>query len=258
MKKIKTLTAIALLILIGSVNTNAQETALLQVIHNAAGPGTASVDIYVNDLIFLDDFAFRTATPFLEVPADVNLTIGVAGPNSIGPEDIIAESDILLAANKKYVAIANGVLNPNNFAENPDGADISFTLFTRDRIKTECMLPNRVKLLAFHGATDAPGVDIMVANHWGFRWKLFNNLDYSEFSLYKTLLEGFYTLEVTPEKDNNTIVIAFQADLTNLGGSAAVVFASGFLDPSNNQGSEAFGLFVALPDGQVVELPILP
>ncbi|MDY6854551.1 MAG: DUF4397 domain-containing protein [Thermodesulfobacteriota bacterium] len=258
MKKIKTLIILALLILIGSVNSNAQDTALLQVIHNAADPGAASVDIYVNDLLFLDDFAFRTATAFSEVPADVNLTIGVAGPDSIGPEDIIAEFDILLGANETYVAIANGVLDPTIFAENPDGANISFTLFTRGRIKTECMLPNRVKLLAFHGATDAPGVDIMVTNHWGIRSKLFNNLDYGKFSRYKTLLEGSYILEVTPEKDNNTVVVTFDADLSSLGGGTAVVFASGFLDPSNNQDGEAFGLFAALPDGQVVELPILP
>ncbi|MBE0646135.1 MAG: DUF4397 domain-containing protein, partial [Bacteroidetes bacterium] len=51
---------------------NAQQ-ARLQVIHNAADPGAALVDVYVNGTLFQDDFAFRTATPFVNVPAGVML-----------------------------------------------------------------------------------------------------------------------------------------------------------------------------------------
>ena len=72
-------------------------TAELQIIHNAADPGTAVVDIYVNEgaTPFIDDFAFRAATPFVEVPAGVNLNIGVAPGSSGGPGEIIADFDVV-------------------------------------------------------------------------------------------------------------------------------------------------------------------
>lgn len=227
-------------------------TAELQVIHNAADPAAAVVDIYVNDgaTPFIDDFAFRAATPFVEVPAGVNLNIGVAPGSSTGPGDIIADFDVVLAEDERYVAIANGVLTPGSFDANPDGLDIAFTLFARDGIRTGTW-PWLVTLIGFHGATDAPAVDI-IARRGARTTRLINDLEYGQFSGYKYTLPREYVLDVTPAGDNSVVVASFEADLSGLGGGAAVVFASGFL---NDAQGPAFGLFVALPDGSVIELP---
>ena len=229
------------------------EMAELQVIHNAADPAAAEVDVYVNDAPFLDDFAFRTATPFVEVPAGVTLNIGIAPGSSGSADDVIAEFPVVLEAGNRYVVMANGVLDPASFALNPGGASIGFNLYPADQIRTSSYF-GFVKLKAFHGATDAPAVDIRVQSDWG-SWSLFSNLSYGEFSDYRALYGMSYVLDVTPAGDAETVVASYTADLTALRNGAAIVFASGFLNPLDNQDGPAFGLYAALPDGQVLMLP---
>jgi hypothetical protein len=229
-------------------------TARLQVIHNAADPAAEVVDIYVNGDLFNNDFAFRTATPFLDVPAGVELNIGVAPGNSTSSDDIIATIPVTLESGKTYVAIANGVLDPGMFADNPNAAPIGFNLFARDGVRENSPFGGWVALLAFHGATDAPTVDVVPAGYY-FRWALFNDLSYGEFSSYRYLPASRYVLDITPGDDRNTVVASFEADLRGLGGGSAVVFASGFLSPADNMDGAGFGLFAALADGTVVALP---
>ena len=72
-------------------------TARLQVIHNAADPLASEVDVYVNGDLLLDNFAFRTATPFVTVPAGVTLNIGVAPSTSTSANDTIKNIPVVLA-----------------------------------------------------------------------------------------------------------------------------------------------------------------
>ena len=97
----------------------ATSLASLQVIHNSADPGANSVDIYLDGTLAIDDFGFRTATPFIDVPAGVDVNIGVAPPNSNNVNDTIANIVAQFVNGETYVAIASGVLNPANFASNP-------------------------------------------------------------------------------------------------------------------------------------------
>ncbi|MCC6962396.1 MAG: DUF4397 domain-containing protein [candidate division Zixibacteria bacterium] len=227
-------------------------TARLQVIHNAADPAASVVDIYVNDALFENDFAFREATEFRTVPANVTLNIQVAPGNSTSSAQAIATIPVTLEDGKTYVAIANGVIGPG-FAANPDGANIGFNLFAVDGIREKAWLNFGVNVIVFHGATDAPTVDVY-AKIGPFNYRAVNDLSYGQFSAYKSLFAKEYTLSVTPG-NSTSVVAAYQADLTGLRGGAAVVFASGFLNPATNNNGPAFGLYAALPNGVVVALP---
>lgn len=281
----KTLKILLLILMITGVSNLFAQTARLQVIHNAADPAAYQVDVYLNGDIALDNFEFRKATPFIDVPANVAVNIGIAPPNSTSAADTIKNFEVIFNANKKYIAVANGVLDPTQFAANPDNKPISFTLFAKDGIREQGYANWLVDFVTVHGATDAPTVDIWARNSsnyqsvnlsdanlsnseeeievdgadfWGKR-KLINNLTYSDIYRYKRLRAKQYTLEITPGNNRNLVVASFDANLNGLGGKSAVVFASGFLDPSANQNGAAFGLFAALPNGTVVEFPqILP
>jgi len=226
--------------------------ARLQVIHNAADPGAEVVDVWVNDELFLDDFEFRTATPFVDVPAEVDLTIGVAGPGSMSADEALATFDFNLMEDETYVLTANGVLDPAGFQPNPDGMDIAFSLYPLAGAREMADEMDYVDFVAFHGATDAPTVDVIARDVA----TVVDDLTYGYYTDYVSVPADYYILDVTPGNDNNTVVASFEADLSGLGGGAAVVFASGFLTPADDQDGAAFGLFAALPDGNVVEFPM--
>ena len=246
----KTFKVLLLILMITGVNNLFAQTARLQVIHNAADPGAVSVDIYLNGTLLLDNFGFRDATPYLDAPAGTPINIGVAGPNSTSAADTIKNFTVTLTENETYVAIANGVLDPNSFAVNPDGKSTAFTLFIKAMAR-ETGNTSDVDFFVLHGSTDAPTVDVLARRVA----TLVDNAAYGDITDYIKVPAASYILDVTPGNDNSNIVASFEADLSGLGGGAAVVFASGFLDPSANQNGEAFGIFAALSNGTVVAFP---
>ncbi len=225
--------------------------ARLQVIHNAADPGAATVDVYLNGALLKDNFAFRTATPYIDAPAGVLLNIGIAPGTSTSVADTIKNFQATLENGKTYVAIANGVQSPGSFAANPDLRSTAFTLFIQDAMRESALLPGDVDLRVVHGSTDAPTVDVLAQ---GIVTPLVDDASYSDITPYLSVAPGNYILNITPGNNNSVIVASFSANLTSLAGGAAVVLASGFLDPLTNQNGPAFVLMAVLPDGQVIIL----
>jgi hypothetical protein len=107
-----------------------------------------------------------------------------------------------------------------------------------------------VDFFVLHGSTDAPTVDVIARGVA----TLVDNAAYGDITGYIPVPAGNYTLDLTLA-DGTTLVQSYWADLRTLGGGSAVVFASGFLNPSANQNGEAFGLFFALGDGTVGQFP---
>ncbi len=239
MKKLMLTWAGGMLFALGAGSLSAQ-TARLQVIHNSPSP---TVDVYLNGVLTLDDFAYRTATPFIDAPAGVPINVGVALSTSTSVNDTIVNFPVTLMSGQTYVAIATGIVG---------NATTPFTLNLQTGYTETASNPANVDFRVFHGSTDAPAVDVFARGVT----KLVNDASYGDVTGIISVPAAQYYLDVTPAADSTTIVGTFNADLSGLGGGAAVVFASGFLAPG--AGQPGFGIFAALPDGTVVEFPSSP
>ncbi|TXB63618.1 DUF4397 domain-containing protein, partial [Phaeodactylibacter luteus] len=213
--------------------------AQVQVIHNSPSP---TVDVYANGGILIDDFAFRTATPFVDLPTRTDIDIAVALGNSTSADDALAVfEDIRFEDGMQYIVTATGIVG---------NADTPFDLAVFDMAQTTAAAGG-VDLLLYHGAPDAPEVDV-VADGAGV---LFDDVAYGSYQGYINVPAGSYRLNVTPAGDNNTIVAAYDADLSGLEGGAATVFATGLLGVA--EGDEAFAVWAALPDGTTFPLTVV-
>ena len=193
---------------------------------------------------------FVKSTPYVTVPAGDSLSVIVAAPSSTGETDGVIASIPLggLMAAETYVAFANGVVDTSEYAQNPDGRNTGFQILVKSGAREEATSDN-VDFFVLHGATDAPTVDIWARGVA----KLVEDAAYTDITDYISVPAASYTLDITPGDDSTTVVVSYEADLSGLDGGSAVVFASGFFDPTANQNGPAFGIFAALGNGQVVQ-----
>ena len=225
-------------------------TARVQVIHNSADAAAEEVDVYIAGALALDDFAFRTATGFIDFSAGVEVEIAVAPANSTGVGDAIATFPVTLTRNETYVVVADGIVSPTGY--NPPQP---FGLQVYGLGREEATSSSNTDVLVHHGSTDAPTVDVVETGAGA--GIIVNNISYGEFQGYLELPTADYVIQINNE-DNTVGVAAYSAPLATLSldGEAIVVVASGFLDPSMNSNGPSFGLWVALAaGGPMVELP---
>ena len=95
------------------------QTAKVQVIHNCADAAATQVDVYINGNLTLDDFGFRKATPFLDLPAGVNINVGIAPASSTSINDTITSFDFNLMNGSNYVLVASGIVSPAGYTPSP-------------------------------------------------------------------------------------------------------------------------------------------
>ncbi len=224
----------------------------VQIVHNAADPALAQVDIHpvtfpANPPIPLD---FRQALPaiFVNGTGNLPLTFSARG-NTTTP---LATINLPLPAPGSNAAVfAQGVANPSNFAANPNGLPIAFELKAFTGVKG-AEASGSFAAMPFHGATDAPTVDVEIVGVGTVP-----GLSYgSNANAPVTFASGAArTINV---KVGTTVVASFQLSAAQAQSQVgAIIFASGFLNPSNNQNGPAFGLFIVYPTGVVQPLTLV-
>lgn len=229
------------------------ETARVQVIHNSADAAADTVDVYLNSTLLLDNFAFRTASPFVNAPVDVPVTLSVAPKTSTSVADTIYSLTTILSSDKRYIIVANGLVSPTGYS--PSAATVPFRLSIYDESREiSTSLADSTDLLVVHGSTDAPTVDVRVGSV-----TIVNDMPFGNFASegYVKVRTNNYTLDVL-NSAGTALIKRYSAPLTTLGldEEAITVVASGFVVPTANSNGAAFGLWVALASGgAMVPLP---
>jgi hypothetical protein len=229
-------------------------TARVQVIHNSPDLAAAQVDVYINGTLELDNFAFRTATPFIDLPSGVATSIDIKAPDSNGNSSspVLYNLTTALQANRTYILVANGIVSPTGYSVAPNFA---INVFDQGREEAEDLLNTDV--LVNHGSPDAPMVDVFETS--GTPAEIIPNLSFPQFAGYLELPTADYVLAIRTQA--GATVASYQAPLETLelDGQALTVLASGFLNPAANSNGPGFGLWVATAaGGALIELPDAP
>jgi len=245
MKTLKTTFLAVVFLLIG---TTTFSQARVQVIHNSADAAAAVVDVWLNDALLLDNFAFRTASPFIDAPAGVEFTVAIQGSDSQSAENPIWSQNYTLADGETYILVANGIVSASGYDPAP-----AFDIYAYAGAREMASSESNVDVLVFHGSTDAPTVDIVEVEVGA--GTIVDNLSYGEYAGYLELPEADYVLEIRDETGTTTVA-TYQAPLgsLNLGGMSVSVLASGFLAPQNNSDGPSFDLLAVLADGTALLL----
>jgi hypothetical protein len=212
------------------------------------------VDIYLNGgaTPALDNVAFRTATAFLDLPAESEIVVGIAPGTSTGPAGIIASFPFTLVNGASYIIVANGIVSATGYNPAP-----AFSLDVFAGAREEATVATEVNILVQHGCTDAPEVQVAELAVLGGA-VIVAPFSYGDFDGYLEVPTANYALQV--QLPNGTPVAAYSAPLATLSldGAALTVLASGFLSPANNSNGPNFGLWAALATGgALVELPLI-
>ena len=237
----------------------------LQAIHNCADLAASQVDVYVQSptsgpsaIKLIDNFAFRTASSFIDVPAGETISLSIALPTSTSAVGALATFTYNLSAANKYQLIASGLVSGSGYT--PNSTAVPFNLNAYAMAKERASSSSNTDVLVFHGSTDAPTVDVVVPFSGTNPFvpnAIVNNASYGVFAGYLNLPTADYKLQIRDEFSEN-VVAEYSAPLQTLGlnGAALTVLASGFLNPANNSNGPAFGLYVALPSGgALIALP---
>jgi hypothetical protein len=239
------------LITLGVSTSALAQQATVRLIHNSPDAALDSVTVYEGLTgTEVTGIGFR-GNQSVDVPVNGGtLPIGLA-PASGSVTDTVGFTLEGLQADSTYVAVVNGILQANqNQYEDFEPLSLQVQRVPSGRNQ------GNVGLAVNHGSPDAPNVDV---NETGVgAGEQVADLPYGSLTGFLTRGVQNYQFEITPA-GADAVVGRFDAPLSDLnaGGLDLVVFASGFLDTTNNNNGPEFGLFAAAPGVGVLPLEAL-
>lgn len=199
--------------------------ANLRVVHGS--PDAPAVDILVNGATGpapLTGFSFGDITPYVAIPAG-NYDIGVAPAGATNP--VFTLNNFAVPAAGDFTVVALNRL-----------ADFDVQLLADDNT----LDPNNARVRFFHGALDAPEVDIVAVDGQGNALATLATLGYRDVSAYASVAAGTYDLEVRLAGTTTTVLALDGVSLN--ANTVYSAFALGLVSPGANE--PGFGVFLSV------------
>lgn len=224
--------------------------AKAQVIHNAPDPALETVDVFINNRMVINDFDFRSATPYIYVPCDQEALISFSTDiRANNPSTSAIRVPFKFHSQKTYQVTATGVLSPALFAPNPEGRSTNFRLEVLDNASASTEQPGIAKVLFVHGSPDGPTFRVRIRD--GNRYEL-TDLSYTSRQGPVGLVDAPTFIDLA--LSDGSLFGTWSLTPFPIIGESALVIASGFVNPEINGQGRPFQLIMVRPNGDTYPL----
>ncbi|MFT5892187.1 MAG: hypothetical protein ACI9Y7_002297 [Dokdonia sp.] len=229
------------------------QIAKIQFIHNAPDISITEVDVYVDDILVVDNLAFKTGSAFLDVPFDGNMA-QISITNSTDESDVFVSRERMLIDQENYYVVLNGVFNADGYV---DAEPFDLFLYEGARLEAEEIDEGiDLDVIVQHGAMGfdntltVEGCQILAAPI-----SFASPVDFSEFSGYSHWVSnddiGCVARESYSVPQYFYFPYRFPLSSENLGleGQAIMMLLSGFRNPEDNNDGEPFNTWYLTAEG---------
>ncbi len=239
----------------------------IQWINGSPDPELAEVDVYLNGERVVSNLPFGESTEQLDIPAGTN-RVAVAPSNAMevdtawSGQDLFVDFDLNVAIfrdqGQNYVAVLNGVRNPDDFPVIQDTTGYGFNVTTvLSRCNQEDFNPDEAELIAFNGIIGAPPVELILE---GQIIPLVNNLAFGNFppTYFSLPANDQYVLNLSDQEMNSARETSFDLDLRGAGDKVFTLLLSGEYDFTTTLPElPLFELYAIDCEGNINQLPVL-
>ncbi|MFK7846494.1 MAG: cohesin domain-containing protein [Rhodothermales bacterium] len=226
----------------GSVTVQGFAT-YLQIVHNSSD--APAVDIYLNDVKYIDGLSYGSATAFLELTNEA-VKLDVVRNDANDNTNPVTSTNVSLESDKDYVAVINGLYTGSGKQ--------AIGLVLQDS-QQESSNENSVGLNVFQGSPDAPPVNAYVVDDsesYNRILTLAKGLSFGDSFLAREFEPGVYNIEIT--QNSGERIGIYRADLSRTGGAALLFIIQGFVNPIIGQPDLSITAYA--PDGRAIFLPL--
>lgn len=215
----------------------------VQFIHNTVDASLAELDIYADGILILNNFAFHSASPYLNLQAEVPIDISVAFGNSNSVDDAFINFTYILNEEQPYLFVADGIYSLTGYNPSPD---FQFSVYEGARL--EASSSTESDIIFYQGCTDLPEVMIKDMSDLSV---LVAEISHQEFSEYITLSSGSEhgPAIITNSGEINLGQFALNVLTPEWDGKSVTILFNGFLNPSNNNDGQSIQCWYAASDG---------